>query len=138
MNFLVEALAKYILFFRQKPSCAMYLFFEKAYMCLFSQVNYMLKPFMCLFFDKSFHVLCVYFFEKKVFMCLIGYVLIKNECTFIRVIPNTLRKSRKYDFAIHFIKLQNYNAPMYGDCNKLAYPNQLLSECRTELVNAFS
>ena len=61
-------------------------------MCLFSQVNYIelfgqslcfaqIVLVMCLFFStKSFMFYVLNFFEKKAFMCIIGHVLIKNEC----------------------------------------------------------
>ena len=89
MNFLAEAFAKHILclFFSTKAfMCYVLNFFwkKKAFMCLFSQVNYMLKPLCALscayfFRQKPSCAMCL-IVSKKAFMCLIGHVLIKNEC----------------------------------------------------------
>ena len=70
MNFLAEAFAKHILclFFSTKALvCYVLNFFEKkAFMCLFSQANYIEQSLfwpncacdVLIFFDKSLHVLC--------------------------------------------------------------------------------
>ena len=81
-------------FFRQKPSCAMCLIFlkKKAFMCLFTQVNYIelfgqslcfgqIVLVMCLFFStKAFMCYVLNFFEKKAFMWPCAYKKMSVPC----------------------------------------------------------
>ena len=94
MNFLAEAFAKHILclFFSTNAFvCYVLIFFEKkAFVCLFSQVNYIEKSLfwpncacdMLIFFDKSLHVLCAYFFRKKSLHVLMGPCAYKKMSVF--------------------------------------------------------
>ena len=78
-------------FFRQKPSCAMCLIFlkKKAFMCLFSQVNYIeKKPFLaklclwCAYFfrQKPSCAMCLIFSKKSLHVLMGPCAYKKNEC----------------------------------------------------------
>ena len=91
-------------FFRQKPSFAMCLIFLKKSLHVLiqpSELHWKKALFgpncacdVLLFFDKSLHVLCAYFFWKKAFVCLFSQVnymlkpLYASSCAFFRQKPS--------------------------------------------------
>ena len=92
MNFSAKAFAKHklCLFFRQKPLCAMWLFFLKAFMCLFSHVN----SIELLFVLAKFCLWCAYFFQQKpsCAMCFVFFFFFEKKSLYVLNWPCAYKK----------------------------------------------